>query len=75
MKKEIKRKRETSNNHRSHQVQQESYHPIDKNDKLTQEKVIKDTRQKEREHELLKVNPEDILEEEERRTNPLCLEE
>lgn len=76
MKKEIKRKRETSNNHKSHQVQQESsHHPIDKNDKFTQEKVIKDIRQKEREHELLKVNPEDILEEEERRTNPLCLEE
>jgi hypothetical protein len=76
MKKEIRRKRETSNNHRSLQMQQKSTnHSMDKDDKLTKEKVIKDIRQKEREHELLKVNPEDTLNEEERRTNPLCLEE
>jgi hypothetical protein len=60
MKKEIKRKIETSNNHRSHQMQQEcTNHSTDKDDKLTKEKVIKDIQQKEREHELLKVNPED----------------
>lgn len=50
MKKKIKRKRETSNNHRSQVQQENSHHPIDKNDKLTQEKVIKDIRLKEREH-------------------------
>jgi hypothetical protein len=41
-------------------MQQEcTNHSTDKDDKLTKEKVIKDIQQKEREHELLKVNPED----------------
>jgi hypothetical protein len=75
MKKEIKGKRENLNNHRYNQKQQKSnhHHSIDNDDKLTKEKVIKDIRQKEREHELLKVNPEDILNEE-KRTNPICIE-
>jgi hypothetical protein len=56
-------------------VQQEHTQSIDKGDKHIQEIVIRDILQKEREFGLSKVNPEDILNEEVKRTNPICLEE
>jgi hypothetical protein len=75
MKKRTGRKRDTSNKYDSHQVQQEHTQSIDKGDKHIQEIVARDILQKEREFGLSKVNPEDILNEEVKRTNPICLEE
>jgi hypothetical protein len=36
---------------------------------------VREAWQKQRESEQLKVNPEEILKEEEKRTNPICVEE
>jgi hypothetical protein len=44
-------------------------------DKASEENLVRETWQKQRESEQLKVNPEEILEEEEKRTNPICIEE
>lgn len=43
--------------------------------KASEENLLRKAWQKQRESEQLRVNPEEILEEEEKRTNPICIEE
>jgi hypothetical protein len=44
-------------------------------DNASEENLVREAWQKQRESEQLKVNPEEILKEEEKRTNPICVEE
>ena len=44
-------------------------------DKASEENLVRGAWQKQRESEQLNVNPEEILKEEEKRTNPICIAE
>lgn len=52
-----------------------SNHNSQQEGKLSEQNLVRNAWQKQRESEQLRVNPEEILEEEEKRTNPICIEE